>query len=435
MTAKYQTEMEIQDYIYSVQKFTEKHSLDHTRAFMEALGIDEKKFKIVHVAGTNGKGSTCNYLKALFRKQGLNVGMFISPHLVSMRERILYNEEMIPETDYIKAFHRVYELAQKEELYHPTFFEFLFLMAMVYYNEHRPDVLILETGLGGRLDTTNLFSKPAMTIITEIGLDHMQYLGDTKEKIAYEKAGIIKKGVPVVYAYRDQETAAVIENCAQKAGSLYYSVKKEAIPTRNIGNKCIDFSYFSRYYSYIDIILSTVGIYQAENASLALTAFEVMNEKPVLTVPQIQEAMKNANWAGRMEMIAEGVFLDGAHNEDGIKAFIETVLTMTVTGKRMLLFSVVDDKAYDKMAQSLIDSHLFTDIYIAGIKDTRGLGSMKIADLFEGREDIKCHTFESVKDAYQAAALAKEENDRLFVTGSLYLVGEVKAMLSRVLDN
>ena len=178
---------EAEQYINHIQKFAKKNTLSHTRMYLQALGIEEETFagRIIHVAGTNGKGSVCNYLTNLLLAEGFHVGTFISPHLVHMRERIRLDNRMIPEAEFVTAYEAVRQVidahAGQEAWYHPTFFEFLFLMAMYIYKEKMPDYLVLETGLGGRLDATNVFSKPVLTIITEIGLDHCQYLGDTKE--------------------------------------------------------------------------------------------------------------------------------------------------------------------------------------------------------------------------------------------------------------
>lgn len=427
------TYAQVEEYINNIQKFAKKNDLAHTREVLRLLGKPQEGIKIIHVAGTNGKGSTCNYLRALLRGKGYRVGMFISPHLVTMRERMILDETVISEQDFVSCFEMVLSVVRNHEINHPTFFEFLFLIAMVFYGKEKPDYLILETGLGGRLDATNVFEKPVMTIITEIGLDHQQYLGDTKEKIAFEKAGIIKPNVPLVFAKREENTAMVMEKIARNKGARVYVVDKNTYLNRNIRNKGIDFSYNSLYYNYIDISLPTYAYYQAENASLAMTAFELLMGSDNVTPEFLQNVMKDVTWSGRMEQIAENIYVDGAHNEDGITAFLETVAQIPVTGRRILLFSVVDDKAYEHMIKSLTQSELFSVYIVANIRDSRGLPDTSMSEMFsdymDNQNQKKIIAFENVQSALHEAKRICTSKDVVFCVGSLYLIGEIKALL------
>ena len=427
------TYAQVEEYINNIQKFAKKNDLAHTREVLRLLGEPQEGIKIIHVAGTNGKGSTCNYLRALLRGKGYRVGMFISPHLVTMRERMILDETVISEQDFVSCFEMVLSVVRDHEINHPTFFEFLFLMAMVFYGKEKPDYLILETGLGGRLDATNVFEKPVMTIITEIGLDHQQYLGDTKEKIAFEKAGIIKPNVPLVFAKREENTAMVMEKIARNKGARVYVVDKNTYFNRNIRNKGIDFSYNSLYYNYIDISLPTYAYYQAENASLAMTAFELLMGSDNVTPEFLQNVMKDVTWSGRMEQIAENIYVDGAHNEDGMTAFLETVAKIPVTGRRILLFSVVDDKAYEHMIKSLTQSELFSVYIVANIRDSRGLPDTRMSEMFsdymDNQNQKKIIAFENVQSALHEAQKICTSKDVVFCVGSLYLIGEIKALL------
>ena len=201
MTAFEQAEQ----YINEIPRFAGKNTVEDTSRLLTIAGCDRLPFPVIHVAGTNGKGSVCACLASILKESGRRVGIFTSPHLVDIRERIRIDDEMISENRFAEVFWEVQILAdkgKKEGLSHPSFFEYLFLMAMIYFRDEKPDAVILETGLGGRLDATNSVSHPALCVITEIGFDHMQYLGDTLEEIAGEKAGIIKKGVPVIFQDR-----------------------------------------------------------------------------------------------------------------------------------------------------------------------------------------------------------------------------------------
>lgn len=422
-------------YINSIQKFTKKHPLSHTKEYLALLGNPCVHAKIVHVAGTNGKGSVCNYLRGLLMESGKKVGMFISPHLVTMRERMVINEAPVTEEAFLAAFCRVLETVETSGSDHPTFFEFLFLMAMVLFEEERPDYVILETGLGGRLDATNVFEKPVLTVITEIGLDHCQYLGDTKEQIAGEKAGIIKQGVPLVYVDREKSVSDVLSDVAKNRQSKTYPVDKTRFFDVNINDKTIDFSYNSRYYNNISFTLRTTAAYQAENAAAALTACELLLTKEELDVSGMRQALWHAFWPGRMEEIRPDVYLDGAHNADGIQAFLESVSAQRArqTGRKfVLLYSVVGDKDYEDMIDRIQTAGLFDEYVIACMHDARGLPGQQIRERFTKADPAHIHTCASVQEAY-TAALEKKGDGVLYIAGSLYLVGEIRSLLKEEL--
>lgn len=193
------------DYVLQIPKFTKKNTPEDTRRFYEYLGRPGERSGLIHVAGTNGKGSVCSYIDSVLEEAGYRTGLFTSPHLVDVRERFRLKGEMISTEDFARVFNQVLENVENfsekcgNGVYHPTFFEMLFFMAMLWFQEKRADYIILETGMGGRLDATNVIAHPCVTVITRIGLDHTEYLGNSKEEIAGEKAGIIKKGVPVVF--------------------------------------------------------------------------------------------------------------------------------------------------------------------------------------------------------------------------------------------
>lgn len=435
----YQTYEEQENYINSIPKFTKKNTLQNTKDFLNLLIQNGNKElstiqnKIIHVAGTNGKGSTCNYLRELLLADAYSVGMFISPHLVTTRERIVIGGEMVSEEEFGDAFAIVLNTFHQNEdkVLHPTFFEFLFLMGMVIFAKKDLDFIILETGMGGRLDATNVFDKPRLTIITEIGLDHCQYLGETIEKIAMEKAGIIKQGVPLVSLSRKPEVMQILQEEAQKKGAVCHFVDKTMLKDVNITHKGIDFSFYSIYYNNVDLFISTPAVYQLENVLLALTGHELLCQKEVSGREKMRLALRRAHWQARMDEIADGVYLDGAHNVDGIEAFLETVLHLHTEGKRFLIFSVVDDKDYEEMIKLLAQSSLFDVYYIAGLETTRGLKSQKIFDQFSHFTNQKIRVFDETSSALYEAFSEKTEKDLIYVVGSLYLAGEVKRLLQK----
>ncbi len=203
------------DYINATPKFTTKNRMEDTARFWARLGYPAKNSKVLHIAGTNGKGSVCAYLSSVLRKAGISCGMFTSPHLVSMRERFVINGEMVSEEDFLYAFRLVMgEVKRLASAYHPTFFELLFFMAMTLFEKYGVEYAVLETGLGGRLDATNVVEEKKLCVITSIGYDHMEYLGETLAQIAGEKAGIMRSGVPVVYPEGQEEVIRVMEEYA-----------------------------------------------------------------------------------------------------------------------------------------------------------------------------------------------------------------------------
>lgn len=441
-------------YCLEIPRFTKKNSMESTKAFYEYIGNPGSRSKIVHVAGTNGKGSVCAFLQSICMEMNKKVGMFTSPHLCDIRERVRIDGELIETEEFFAAFRKLADklnafCTEKEEQkeYHPSFFEWLFFIAMLYFEKINPDVILLETGLGGRLDATNCIENPAVTIITKIGFDHIEYLGDTIKQIAGEKAGIIKPGIPVIYLQDKKDADAVIEEKAKSLSSPCVFVSKEQVDSIFFHDKHIDFSYKSRYYGYVRFSVCTTAFYQVENAILAVNAAEelfydsldskgdmpsaepfILNadnkNASFLDVEVLQKGIFAMHWEGRMEEVIPGVFLDGAHNEDGIDAFLGSVSQDGCTGKRGLLFSAVSDKQYGKMAKMITDSGLFDKIYTAPIDSARGVDVKDLELLFEGVEHV-IHAG-SPEEALTEMLDDRGVDDYLYVAGSLYLIGQLK---------
>ena len=425
-----------EEYIYSIPKFTKKNTPESTRYFYERLGRPGEKSKIIHIAGTNGKGSVCAYLNAILQKAGYHVGMFTSPHLVVMLERFQIDSKMVKEDKFIAAFQKVMEEVhqmQKEgKDYHPTFFEILFFIGMLLFEEEKPDYMILETGLGGRLDATNVISNPIATVITKIGIDHCEYLGNTIEEIAGEKAGIIKAFVPVIYMDSTPEVKKVIEEKAKTLQSPAYPVSGNAFNILKITDKSIDFSYESKYYNNIRLTLSNCALYQCMNVALAIHTLEVMKQDMMIRKEDIVEAVAATVWEGRMEEVMPGVIVDGAHNEDGIEAFVETVKAVQDAKRAVnhLLFAVVNDKDYSLMIKTLMESGLFQDVTITKIAGNREVELATLKKIFIQYTD-KIEMCEDVTTAFQRCLENRKKGERLYIVGSLYLVGLVKEIIER----
>lgn len=393
------------DYLLGIPLWTKKkNTLDEVRNFLEALGNPDEQLKIIHVAGTNGKGSVCADLTAMLMEAGYHVGTFVSPHLTDVTERFLVDGCPVEEAGFSESFTRVKAVTDKltvEGYAHPTFFEFVFLMAMDLYGRMKPDFVVLETGLGGRLDTTNVIRHPLACVITSISLDHTQYLGDTVELIAAEKAGIIKQGVPVVYDNNDKAAGAVIAAAAKRLGSAAY------------GLTAAD--------SYREV--SFAAPYQAMNAALAVKVLNVLDVTGV-TAQVCKKALASVHWTGRMQQVAPNVWVDGAHNPGGIRAFIQAVKAQN-SGNIRLLFAAVSDKDYHEMIRLLCTELAPESVTVVQLKSERGLQVDALAKQFEEAGCSQVTAFDSTKDALEHVLSEKKEEDRLYMVGSLYLIGEI----------
>lgn len=425
-------------YCLAVPRFAKKNDMESTKDFFEYLKNPGTKAQIIHIAGTNGKGSVSAFLQSVCMKAGKKVGMFSSPHLCDIRERIRIDGQMCSKEAFLQGFLTVKkalfsywkERPDKKE-YHPTFFEMLFFIGMICFEKEAPEVIILETGLGGRLDATNVIVRPALCIITKVGFDHMEYLGQTLTEIAGEKAGIIKPGVPVVYWKNKDEVSTVVKEKAKSLSSPCISVSKDDVDLRFFGDKYIDFSYNSRYYDYVGLRVNSRAVYQTENAALAICAAEVLWQEKV--APFLREGITSMHWEGRMEEVLPGVFFDGAHNEDGIDAFLTSVKHDNCKGTRYLLFSVVQDKEYRKMADMLMNSGLFERIYTAPIASERSVSKEDLEELFGA--DAKVHYYDTPQKALLGMLRDRGTEDYLYVAGSLYLIGQLKEWLKELAND
>src|SRR6267142_5150116 len=271
------------DFLCQLQIFGAKLGLENTRKLAELAGNPHHRLRFIHVAGTNGKGSTCAMLESIYRAAGLRVGLFTSPHLVGFSERIQINRQLINAAEIIRLVSEMQPLlTQFPAEQHPTFFEVVTVMALRYFAEQDCDLVIWETGLGGRLDATNIVT-PLASVITNIGFDHQQWLGDKLEKIAAEKAGIIKPGIPVVTAIDAPEALYMIETVAQKNGS----------PLTRVGKNPV---------SGVPLAVSLPGDHQKLNAALALATVEVLKKQIPVVEEKIREGLTGVNWPGRLQL-------------------------------------------------------------------------------------------------------------------------------------
>ena len=426
------TYQEATEFILSIPKFTSKNKPEHTRLFLQYLGHPERHFKVIHVAGTNGKGSVCAYLDAMLRAQKKRVGLFTSPHLVKINERIVVDGEMLSDAQFLSVFEKVQAAVgrmQEENLPHPTFFEFLFGMAVTAFAEAKVEYAVLETGLGGRLDATNTVEQPVCSVITSIGYDHTELLGDTLEEIAAEKAGIIKKGTPVIYMEGAEESNRVVEETAKNLGNRCKKIGKNAFKILGIQNKSIAFSCASAYYEDVTWRLNNTGVYQPENACLALEVMRLLfGEAKQLRA--WQEALSQVIWKGRMEEVQPDVFIDGAHNISAVERFAESVKKNSTGQGTILLFSAVQDKDYEQMIACLcrqVDAEIYL---VTQIQDKRAEARGILTETFRRFTDRPVLEMETIADAWEY--IMKNQNGRrVYCLGSLYLVGMIKELMEQ----
>ena len=416
------------DYIETIPKFTVKHPPEHTRELLSRLGNPQEGIKIIHVAGTNGKGSVCAYLNAMLLAGGKKTGLFTSPHLVRINERFQINGEDVSDEQFLDAFLKVEKAAKEYEAEgegHPSYFETLFLMGMLIFKEAGVEYLVMETGLGGRLDATNVVEKPLACIITSISRDHTEYLGDTLEAIAGEKAGIIKAGVPVIYDASQPGPASVIAAKAKEMGSPAWPMEPSFYEMKTQSREGITFTFAYPGGEKAELAIPYVAKYQMMNASLAFYTDVHDIPKNVLA-----EGLSKIKWPCRMEMAAPGVIIDGAHNEDGIAQFVSTAGYFAKENEITILFTAVADKHYHEMIGEICEGIHPSHVVATQIDGSRVVPAEVLAEDFRkaGCTDVCAEP--EIGAAYEKA-LGKKGSGMLFCVGSLYLAGELKAYLAK----
>lgn len=421
------------DYIETIPKFTVKHPPEHTRELLSRLGNPQEGIKIIHVAGTNGKGSVCAYLNAMLLAGGKKTGLFTSPHLVRINERFQINGEDVSDEQFLDAFLKVEKAAKEYEAEgegHPSYFETLFLMGMLIFKEAGVEYLVMETGLGGRLDATNVVEKPLACIITSISRDHTEYLGDTLEAIAGEKAGIIKAGVPVIYDASQPGPASVIAAKAKEMGSPAWPMEPSFYEMKTQSREGITFTFAYPGGEKAELAIPYVAKYQMMNASLAFYTMHILQDVHDIPKNVLAEGLSKIKWPCRMEMAAPGVIIDGAHNEDGIAQFVSTAGYFAKENEITILFTAVADKHYHEMIGEICEGIHPSNVVATQIDGSRVVPAEVLAEDFRkaGCTDVCAEP--EIGAAYEKA-LGKKGSGMLFCVGSLYLAGELKAYLAK----
>jgi len=414
-------------YLYGLQRHGIKLGLENPRRLLSLFGDPQAAFRSAHVAGTNGKGSTSAALASMLRGAGMKTGLFTSPHIVSFTERIMVDGMEIGQEEVVALADEIRAAAAGLE---PTFFEVVTVMGFLYFKRRGVDWAVVETGMGGRLDATNVL-KPEVSVITTVDMDHAEFLGDDSSSIAREKAGIIKPGVPVVSANQKAGAMEVLERAAREKGSPLHVegrdfkfVMKAAKPGRVI------FDYFSGGEVMKDLVVPLSGSYQALNASLAVRAFEIISGGPARDVPDeraVREGLANVRWPGRLELISQDppVFIDGAHNPGAARALAEALRAnyLTSGNKLTLVMGIMSDKDIAGILGPLLP--LASEVIFAAPDSARAARPEALSDV--ARElGFASKTAPSVKDALRMACAL---GHMVLVTGSFYTMGEAREAL------
>ncbi|MCR5772027.1 MAG: bifunctional folylpolyglutamate synthase/dihydrofolate synthase [Butyrivibrio sp.] len=434
-------------YIESIEKFGIDLGLDRMKELMRRLGDPQDRLKFVHVAGTNGKGSTVAFISNILMAAGYKTGIYISPSLDRFTKRIQVDGKEIDKEVLALLTQKVKDAADSmvsDGLSMPTEFEQVNAIAFLYYEHEKCDFVVLEVGLGGRIDSTNVIKTPEAAVIASISFDHMQYLGNTLPEIAGEKAGIMKEGGDVVVYDQAPEVMEVFRNVSKERGCRLF------ISGKPLNDKALKYDLTGQYFEYDfdpssiengkntalnkeikeTYQISLLGDYQIRNASLAITAALVLQSKGYekITDTAIKEGLINTKWEGRFELLQDNpkVIVDGAHNPDGIKVLCSSLKRLFPDKKIMFIAGVLADKDYKSMMKEI--APLGKIFYTITPPNNRALSARELADTFRsfGAEAMD---FDSVEDALNKALLDAESDDVICAFGSLYYIGQIRKLI------
>lgn len=432
---KVETKEQAIEWIHNLKTLGIKPGLARMEWMLDRLNNPERQVKFVHIAGTNGKGSTVSFISQVLKKSGYRVGTFTSPYLIDFTNRIQVNGEDISGEHLVEMLNKILPLCKEldeSELGAPTEFEVITVIAILYFSTIAyPDIVIWETGLGGRLDSTNVV-LPLISVITNIGYDHMNLLGYDIKDIAKEKAGIIKQGIPVVSGIENPEAKKVIEDMAkEKKSSLYQLNEQFSFTTHTMNHSGSVFSFKGPYLTMPEISIKMVGPHQITNASVSLMALEVLRQFYAFYIDEdaVYSGMKNVFWPGRFELITDHprIIIDGAHNPEGAKSLTETISLFDY--KRLIMVTgILGDKAIDGFFAEILP--IADELIITEPDYPRAASVESVKMVINSIDSSK--VYREIKDWAQAVEIAiglANPNDLVIITGSLYLISDVRNYL------
>lgn len=424
------------DKIHEFQRFGSILGLERMNSLLKLLGNPQDELKIIHVAGTNGKGSTCRYIYSVLQASGYRTGLYTSPFLEFFNERIELDGKYISDDDLAEYTDRVLKCAEKMVArgeQSPTEFEVITAIAFLYFKEKGCDFAVMEVGLGGRGDSTNVCKSPLISVITSISYDHTDRLGNTLAEIAAEKAGIIKEGCPVVTSAEADEALKVIEEKAEECGSMYFETRHIPYTVRAKSLEGISFDTVIQGVSFENIELSMLGEHQIKNAICALTALNILEERGDVTLHRdaIYRGLKAARQTGRFEVMSAKdekpiVVIDGAHNPDGASALRKAVNEYLPGKKILMVTGMLADKDTEKI---LNEFTAITDSFISTEPENpRKMDAESLKAEIEAM-GADCESFPDCREAVQAAAERGKDFDAVLYAGSLYMIGAIRGLL------
>ncbi|MBI5586496.1 MAG: bifunctional folylpolyglutamate synthase/dihydrofolate synthase [Deltaproteobacteria bacterium] len=407
-------------YLYGLQKFGIKFGLSNTENLLRAFGHPQKRLRLIHIAGTNGKGSVAAMLASIFSRAGYRTGLYTSPHLVDFRERFQINGRLIPRDLTLDLIAEVRSRTDPGEP--PTFFEFVTAMALLYFDREGVDIGIIETGLGGRLDATNII-RPRITVITPLGLEHQEYLGRTLTRIAEEKAGIIKAGIPLVSGVTQSTAREVLgRTCLEKGAPFYLAGRDFGTRKTGVGT----FTYVGFGKKMKELQAGLLGDHQIKNAGLALSAALLWQEGPKeLKEGDLREGLRTVFWPGRLELVPQKprIVLDGAHNPLAMKALARSLTQLFEYKKLFLVIGIMQDKDIPGIFAPIVP--LADQIFLTRAEYNRSAAPEHLFSLLQENQR-KCRVFPNIARALDQAREEAAEEDLICVTGSLFVVGEAR---------
>lgn len=422
--------------INNLEMFGIRLGLNRIRKLLNTEHNPQNKLRIIHIAGTNGKGSTAAFIANMLEYAGYRVGLYTSPHLIDIKERIKVNGNYITKNDLARLADNCFRLSSRLKM-NLTYFEMLTAIAFEYFDEQQVDYVVLETGLGGRLDATNVITKPLISVITNIDYEHTQYLGTKLSQIAHEKAGIIKRNSLVVTAAKQKSVLSVLKKVSRDKNAELYCLGKD-FKTVNLSEKN-DFNYYGIFNKFSGLKTNLLGKHQIENAGLAVAAIDLLRCYNIyVSQSAIKEGLITAYWPGRLEYKKIKIngktfrlFIDGAHNPAGIRTLKNSISETGLKYKKLILLTgMLADKDIKKMVKEI--ASLADEVVTTKPEYYRALESSVLADEFNKYLPArKITATQSVKKGIKVCLEKYRNGDLILVTGSLYIIGETLSLLNK----